>query len=106
MVAHPRTSARPGTVRPLNLPRPVAVEADPSGQPVRVLWQGRLLPVVAIHDRWRIDDEWWREEIARRYFLVELQGGRRLTLFHDLVHDVWYEQPYEPPRKARPANGA
>ena len=34
----------------------------------------------------------------RRYFVVELEGGRRVTVFHDLVVDAWYAQPYEAPR--------
>ena len=64
-----------------------------------MLSQGRYLPVRAIHDSWRIDDEWWREEIARRYFTVELEGGRRLTVYHDLLADAWYIQGYERPHE-------
>jgi hypothetical protein len=63
-----------------------------------VLWRGVYRRVAAIHDSWRIDDEWWREEIARRYFVVELDDGRRLTLYHDLIADAWYAQPYDGPR--------
>ena len=86
--------------RPLNQPTPVAVEATARGVPKAVLWRGDFLPVAAIHETWRIDDEWWRAEIARRYFTIELQGGRRLTLYHDLVTDAWYEQAYAGPRGA------
>lgn len=86
-------------LRPLNQPGPVAVEANGRGEPKAVLWKGVFRPVVAIHDTWRIDDEWWRDEIARRYFVAELEGGRRLTLYHDLVaKDAWYAQTYEGPR--------
>jgi hypothetical protein len=104
MVQNPRTAAGAGGVsavgrfRPLNEPSPVAVEATPRGGPKAVLWRGNFLDIRAIHDTWRIDDEWWREEIARRYFLVELTDGRRLTLYRDLVKDLWYAQPYETPR--------
>jgi hypothetical protein len=42
------------------------------------------LPVSSVEDVWRIDDEWWREtSVARTYFEVLLEGGRRLTLFFD-----------------------
>jgi hypothetical protein len=75
------------------------VEADERGAPRAVLFKGVFRRVVGISDTWRIDDEWWREEIARRYFAVELEGGRRLTLYHDLVRDLWYVQPYEAPRE-------
>lgn len=88
-----------GRLRPLNQPAPVAVEADGRGEPKAVLWKGAFKRVVAIHDTWRIDDEWWRDEIARRYFVAELEGGRQLTLYCDLMaKDAWYAQTYEGPR--------
>lgn len=100
MVSNPRTATGPGRFRPLNEPVPAAVEASPRGLPLAVLWRGVFSRVAAVHDTWRVDDEWWRKEIARRYFLVELQGGRRLTLYHDLVAGAWHAQPYEGPRDA------
>ncbi|MBI5947794.1 MAG: hypothetical protein HY875_06635 [Chloroflexi bacterium] len=66
-----------------------------------MLWRGAYRRVTTIHDRWRIDDEWWRDEISRRYFAVELEGGRRVTLYHDLVADAWYAQPYAGPEESR-----
>lgn len=82
----------------LNTPRPAAVEQGKHGEPTAVIWRGSFRRVVAIHDTWRIDDEWWRDEIARRYYVVELEGGRSLTLYRDLVADAWYAQPYQAPR--------
>ncbi len=82
----------------MNEPVTVAVESDASGKPKAALWRGEFRRVAAVHDTWRIDDEWWRDEIARRYFVVELEGGRRLTVYHDLVENLWYAQPYEAPR--------
>ncbi len=105
MVQDPGTAAGAGRVRPLNEPMPLAVEATPRGEPKTVLWRGVFAPVAAIHDRWRIDDEWWRDEIARRYFVVQLEGGRHLTLYHDLVKDAWYAQTYDPPHAVRKAAG-
>ena len=99
MVSDPGTATGAGRVRPLNQPAPAAVEAD-AGLPRAVLWRGSFLRVAAIHDTWRIDDEWWREEIARRYFVVELQGGRRLTLYQDLLSKDWFAQPYDGPRES------
>lgn len=99
MVAHSRTATRPGGLLPLNLPRPAAVEASEDGNPTGVLAQGKLRPVVAITNRWRIDDEWWRTEISRAYFAVELEGGARLTLFRDLVTGAWYTQQYTAPAR-------
>lgn len=99
MVQNPRKTDGTGGFRPLNLPTPTVVEAGARGQPQAVLWRGVFHRVAAIHETWRIDDEWWREEIARRYFVVALEGGRRLTLYHDLAADLWYSQPYEAPRR-------
>jgi hypothetical protein len=81
-------------LRALNLPRPATVEADDKGLPRRVVARGQWVAVEAIFDIWRIDDEWWREPISRRYFLVALAGGVLRTVFHDLLSGQWYEQRY------------
>lgn len=99
MVQDPRTTAGAGGVRQLNQPQPAAVEANAHGEPVAMMWKGRYRRVETVHDSWRIDDEWWRREIARRYFAIEMEGGRRMTLYHDLLADVWYSQAYEGPRR-------
>jgi hypothetical protein len=53
-----------------------------------------LRRVRAIRDSWRIDDEWWRSEISRRYWDVETEDARNLTVYQDLVTGEWYEQRY------------
>jgi len=98
VVEDSRTPAGAGGLRLLNQPLPAAVEGSPAGEPVAVIWQGRYQRIRAIADSWRIDDEWWRDEIARRYFVAELESGRRLTLFCDLVTGAWYAQSYEGPQ--------
>jgi hypothetical protein len=81
-------------LRPLDLPRPLAVETDACGDPVLVVRRGRRLRVAALLDRWRIDDEWWRTPIARLYHALALADGRTLIVFHDLIGGGWYEQRY------------
>jgi hypothetical protein len=83
----------PPSIRSINQPHPLSVEADDRGLPLAVM---RLEPrrVAAIQDVWRIDDEWWRELISRRYFQVVLDGGEIRTIYHDLVSDEWFEQWY------------
>jgi hypothetical protein len=56
-------------------------------------------PVIEILDRWRIDDEWWRQEISRLYYHVALEGGRLVTLFNDLIGGGWFLQTTATPRK-------
>lgn len=97
MVTHPRTATRAPGLLPLNLPQPVAVEANAMGLPVAVTVRGELRRVEAVHDCWQIDDEWWRTEISRRYFAIEVAGGTRLNVYHDLRTGAWYRQQYTPP---------
>jgi hypothetical protein len=88
-------SAQPSDLRPLNAPSPLRVETDTQGRIVSVWRQGRLTPrtIAAIQDRWRIDDEWWREHaISRMYYEVVLDDGTLLTMYHDLLANAWYEQ--------------
>lgn len=81
---------RGARLRPLAEPRPVEVRADTHGEPLAVVLDRRPVPVVAVRERWRIDDEWWRRPVARMYHLVVLDGGALLTLYRDLVDDRWY----------------
>ena len=47
----------------------------------------------SIQDRWRIDDEWWRERpISRLYYSLLLEDESLVTLYHDLINDKWFEQ--------------
>ena len=98
MVENPGAAGGAGGIRLLNQPKPAAVEATSLGEPAAVVVQGRFQRVRTIRDTWRIDDEWWRDEIARRYFSIELENGRAMTLYHDLVGGGWFAQSYEGPR--------
>ena len=69
----------------------VEAEADATGpRPRWVVWRGTRRPVVAVDDEWQVDDEWWRDEVRRRYFALVLANGRRLTIFHDQRTDTWW----------------
>ena len=48
--------------------------------------------VEAVLETWRLDDEWWRMPIARRYYEVVIEGGRRMMLFQDLITGRWFSQ--------------
>ena len=101
MVENPRTPGGAGGLRLLNQPRPASVEATPGGEPSAIVVHGRFQAVQAIHDSWRIDDEWWRHEVARRYFAIQLESGRKLTVYHDLIGDGWFTQEYTGPKSAQ-----
>ena len=80
-------------VTPLNAPREIRVIAS-AGRPVSVRLAGRQRRVARISNQWRIDDEWWRQEVSRHYFELELVDGQVITVFHDLVSGRWYQQRY------------
>lgn len=79
-------------LRPLRSPSPVQVRTDEEGLPIELQRRGKRVQVVAVRERWRIDDEWWRSPISREYFALVLEDGRPVILFQDLVGGGWYGQ--------------
>jgi len=78
-------------LRPLGQPKAVTVRTDEHGEPLYVRLPGKTArKVEAVHERWRIDDEWWRESISREYRTVVLDDGRVITLYHDMSDGSWY----------------
>lgn len=69
------------------LPR-IDVDLDAAGRPVAIAWAGRREPV-EVCNRWRVEEAWWREPIARDYFKVA--GPRWLALvYHDRLAGSWH----------------
>ena len=92
MVADSRTPLRADRLRALNLPRPIEVRSE-DARPTAIREGGAAwVPVEAVLDTWRIDDEWWRRPIARCYVEILLAGGIRAVLFQDLVSGAWFAQ--------------
>jgi hypothetical protein len=55
----------------------------------------RKLAVEAVHETWRIDDEWWRPEpVSRVYWRLTLEDGRIMDIYHDLAGGAWFRQAY------------
>jgi hypothetical protein len=78
------------------MPEPVTVELDGERAPV-VVHQASGTPgtgkrVEAIGESWRVEDEWWRQPISRRYVEVVLEGGGRVVLYEDLITGEWWVQ--------------
>jgi hypothetical protein len=95
MVSNSRAPLGSRSLRPLNAPAELAVDATADGHPHAVrrkAWRN-WRAVTRVQDRWRIDDEWWRERpISRLYHTLILEDGTLLTVYHDLVTDLWFEQ--------------
>jgi len=82
-------------LRALNAPQRVEVECDAALQPSAVRTHRDpcdVRVVEAVGEVWRIDDEWWRVPIHRRYLEVIFEGGKRVVLFEDLVTKEWWIQ--------------
>ena len=95
MVKDPGAPLRPHRLRPLASPGRVHVEADAAGVPLAVTVEGERRAVAAVQDRWRIDDEWWREApVSRMYYELRLEGERVVTVYRDLVEGAWWLQRY------------
>jgi hypothetical protein len=93
MVTPPRAPLRTDRLRAVNEPSAVTVELNESGLMTVRRPDGQTVgKVEAILESWRIDDEWWRQPIARSYMNVLLEGGKRAVLFQDLFTGLWYMQ--------------
>jgi len=89
-------SAAPEKTRPLHTPRRVRVEPDSdTGDPLAVHLSGRRLAVEAVLERWRIDDEWWRDRpISRLYCRLLTEDGRTVDVYQALRTGCWFRQAY------------
>ncbi len=92
MVTNTRTQVRAHRLRPLNLPRPVNVVLNERGLPIAITRDGKRKEVEKIGEVWRVDDEWWRDPITRRYVETILEGGRRVVVYEDQRTGEWFEQ--------------
>ena len=96
-------------LRPLNVPQHVTVQLNKEGLPLTVASRslssgssgvtqledapkGDASSVAAILEIWRVDDEWWRHQISRRYVEVVLHSGRHVVLYEDLITGDWFMQ--------------
>lgn len=113
MVKNTGKTASPGAIQPLNTPRPLVVE-EKEGLPCRIritketignpkfralnpkqYGSYKFLKVASIEDSWRVDEEWWRDKpVARLYFEVIMEDGRRLTVFKEMPEGKWFRQKF------------
>src|SRR5690349_4952 len=85
------TRNRSDRLRALNVPQRVQVELDSNGQPIGIRdAECEMRTVEDVGEIWRIDDEWWRSPITRRYIEVVLKGGGRVVLFENMTTGEWW----------------
>lgn len=91
MLANSRAPLRANRLRPLNLPQAIEARLE-NDVPVTITVDGKTRRVEAVREMWRIDDEWWRDQIARRYVDVILEGGTHVVMYEDLLAGAWFLQ--------------
>jgi hypothetical protein len=64
--------------------------AGSAAPPDTVEWIRR--EVESVNEIWRVDDEWWRQPISRRYIEVLMKGGKHSVLYLDMITNEWFEQ--------------
>lgn len=62
------------------------------GMPKAIKIGKRNVRVLRVLNMWRIDEDWWRCPVSRLYLSLELESGKRVTLFKDMIRGVWYRQ--------------
>ena len=88
-----KNNDRSKRLRALNPPLPIRIDLDQNRIPTYYHPKnGKHLKICVIRERWRIDDEWWREEISRDYFTFILENGMIITVFQNLLSQKWYRQ--------------
>jgi len=98
MVTHSRTPVRVDRLRALNEPVQIDVELDTVGRLCAISYPRgpdnavERTAVDLVIDSWRINDEWWRNPISRRYLDIVLEGGGHVVVFQDLVTGNWFLQ--------------
>jgi hypothetical protein len=91
----PDSRAKMGTdqLRPVNRPQSVTILTN-NERPVALVTSKRRHRIEQVQDVWRLDDEWWRSPISRRYYRIVLDDGSLRTIYYDLIDGAWYEQAY------------
>jgi hypothetical protein len=89
----PTPDESPGHTRKIDLAVPLAPSESPG------LTGAEAAPpaatrreVESVGEIWRVDDEWWRQPINRRYIEVVMKGGKHVVLYQDLNSEEWFEQ--------------
>ena len=70
----------------------IEVRANDRLEPEHFIWLGRGHRVQAIANRWRLDQDWWRQRLWREYFKLTTTDGLLVVIYLDLLGGGWYLQ--------------
>jgi hypothetical protein len=68
----------------------VQVETDAGGAPIRLRMDGSDHGEVGICNRWRVDDGWWRDPVARACYKIVTRSGLVAVIFLDEIRGTWH----------------
>ncbi|MEZ4767206.1 MAG: hypothetical protein R2844_02125 [Caldilineales bacterium] len=72
-------------------PEGMPIDVETAGEdPAAFRWQGGRQRVRSINEQWVVHDEWWRDEIWRRYLQIETADALLCVIYHDLLTDAWF----------------
>ena len=92
MFKNSRKTIRSSSVVSLNTPKQLEVIEGSDCSPVKI-FIGSIAHSVSVRDVWRIDEEWWRDRpISRMYWECISDNGGMVTIFKDLLTNLWYRQ--------------
>jgi hypothetical protein len=74
---------------------PITVRADALATPELFVWDETAHPVERVLRRWRIDQQWWEQRIAREYFLVRTKSGLLVTLYRSRAGGWYLQRVYD-----------
>ena len=68
----------------------VQVETDADGATIRLRMDGADHGEVGICNRWRVDDGWWRDPVARACYKIVTRYGLVAVIFLDEIRGTWH----------------
>jgi hypothetical protein len=68
----------------------VQVGTDADGAPIRLHMDGTDHGEVGICNRWRVDDGWWRDPVARACYKIVTRSGLVAVIFLDEIRGAWH----------------
>jgi hypothetical protein len=71
-------------------PQQINVKTNDLGEPVTIHRGGRRDRVVSAGKRWRVNENWWRQEVSREYFQIETASGLVAEIYRDMLSGSWY----------------
>jgi len=71
-------------------PREISVDTNGTGEPVAIYRGKRKERVTSVGKRWRVKENWWRQEISREYFQIETARGLVAEIYQDMLTGSWY----------------